>query len=117
MLRPIIAGPACPTHRLSHFIDVVLQPFTNHITAFVNDDFDILRKLPKNTEKNWKLATFGVENLYGNITHDIGLEATKFWLNEVPLQDSRISKEFIVEGIKLILENNMFFLMTIIIDR
>ena len=26
-LGPIIAGPVCPTHRLSHFIDIILQPF------------------------------------------------------------------------------------------
>ena len=24
-LRPIIAGPACPTHRLSNFIDIILK--------------------------------------------------------------------------------------------
>ena len=29
--RPIIAGPACPTHRLSNLIDILLKPFIKHI--------------------------------------------------------------------------------------
>ena len=34
-LRPIIVGPACPTHRLSHFLDIILQPFIYHVHAYV----------------------------------------------------------------------------------
>ena len=31
-LRPIVAGPASPTHRLSNFIDIVLKPFMSACT-------------------------------------------------------------------------------------
>ena len=49
--RPIIAGLKCPTHRLSHFIDAILQPLAKQVTAHVKDDFDVLRKLPPNLGK------------------------------------------------------------------
>ena len=107
-LRPIIAGPVCPTHRLSHFIDIILQPFAKEITAYVKDNFDVLRKLPKEVTDDTEMATLDVENLYGNITHEIGLEAVKFWLETCPREMSRISNDFILSGIRLILENNTF---------
>ena len=45
-----------------------------------------------------------------NIPHDLGLEAIAFWINKYPSEfPSRISKEFIIKGIKLILENNSFY--------
>ena len=50
-----------------------------------------------------------VENLYTNIPHDLGLEAIKHWLEKYPKElPTRISKNFILEGIKFILENNYF---------
>ncbi|CAC5415569.1 unnamed protein product [Mytilus coruscus] len=30
-MRPIVAGPACETHRLSNFLDILLKPFLKHI--------------------------------------------------------------------------------------
>ena len=38
--RPIVAGPACPTHRLSNLIDIILQPFLQNIKSYVRDDLD-----------------------------------------------------------------------------
>ena len=41
--------------------------------------------------------------------HELGLDATEFWLSKYPDElPNRISKEFILECIKLILENNRF---------
>ena len=31
--RPIVAGPACQTHRLSNLIDILLRPLTKHVKA------------------------------------------------------------------------------------
>ena len=107
-LRPIIAGPACPTHRLSHFIDLILQPLTTEVSSYIKDDFDILRKLPAEVNKNFQMATYDVENLYGNITHELGLEAVKFWLEKCPRETSRISNKFILNAVNIILKNNIF---------
>ena len=81
-LRPIIAGPKCPTHRLSHFVDVILQPLTKHVDSYVKDTLDILKKLPTDLEEGMSLATYDVENLYGNIDHNTGLQAINYWLTK-----------------------------------
>ena len=55
------------------------------------------------------LVSFDVVNLYSNIPHDFGIEAISFWLNKYPkVLPNRISKKFVLDGIKLILENNSF---------
>ena len=38
--RPIVAGPVCETHRLSNFIDILLQPYTKYIKSYVKDTKD-----------------------------------------------------------------------------
>ena len=44
---------------------------------------------------------FDVENLYSNISHDLGLEAIDFWIDKSPDElPNTISKEFIIDSIK-----------------
>lgn len=107
-LRPIVAGPACPTHRLSHFIDVILQPMVSNVQSWVRDDMHVLNKLPEHVGEESKVATFDVEALYSNIHHNLGLEAVKYWLEKVPNKFGRISNKFILSALSLILENNTF---------
>ena len=107
--RPIIAGPACPTHRLSNLIDILLKPFIKHIGSYVRDDIDFLNHLPKHIGKCEKFVTFDNVSLYNNIPHDLGIEALTFWLNRYPADlDQRYTKDFIIESAKLILHNNHF---------
>ena len=73
-----MAGPDCPTHRLSHFLDLILRPLVSEARANVKDTVNFLERLPKTLEEGYKMATFDVENLYGNITHEIGLEAISY---------------------------------------
>ena len=48
--------------------------------------------------------------MYTNIDNDLGIEAIKYWLERDPEAiPSRIPKEFIIEGLKLVLETNTFF--------
>ena len=107
--RPIVAGPICETHRLSNFIDILLQPFSKRVKSYIKDTTDFLTKLPESTNPNATLVTFDVESLYTNIPHTLGLDAINFWLQKHPDDiPSRINKNFILEGIKFILENNYF---------
>ena len=107
--RPIVAGPVCETHRLSNLLDILLQPYTKYVKSYIKDTKDFLTKLPENIDENSILVTFDVENLYSNIPHDLGLEAIDFWINKYPDElPNRISKKFIINSIKLILENNSF---------
>ena len=107
--RPIIAGPVCPTHRLSNVLDIVLKPMLTHIPSYLQDTIDFLKKLPSNVDTNSVLVTYDVINLYGSIPHSLGQEAITYWLNKHPNAiNTRFSHDFILKSVKLILENNVF---------
>lgn len=54
--------------------------------------------------------SFDVTSLCTNIPHNLGIEAIDYWMNKnESILQSRFSKEFIFEGIALVLENNHFF--------
>ena len=48
--RPIIAGPTCETHRLSNFLDILLQPYAKYVKSYIKDTKGFLEK--KNTLRN-----------------------------------------------------------------
>ena len=107
--RPIVAGPTCETHRLSNLIDILLQPYTKHIKSYIKDTTNFFSKLPTSTNPDTLLVSFDIVNLYTNIPHDLGKEAIEYWLRKFPQElPTRISVEFLLEGIKFILENNYF---------
>ena len=104
-----IEGPACPTHRPSNLIHILLKPFIKHIGSYVRGDIDFLNHLPKHTGKCETFITSDIVSLYNNIPHDLGIEVLTFWLNRHPADlDQRYTKEFIIKSAKLILENNHF---------
>ena len=108
-LRPIEVGPSCLTHRLSNLIDTLLRPYTNHVKSNLSDTTDCLNNLPERVPPHTILASFDIEALYSNIPHDLGLEAVKYWLEKYPEEKKkRFLNNFILEAIKLILENNTF---------
>ena len=43
-LRPIAAGPICPTRPLSNLTDILFKPFLLHVKSYVNDNLDFLSK-------------------------------------------------------------------------
>ncbi|XP_062576664.1 uncharacterized protein LOC134238563 [Saccostrea cucullata] len=109
-LRPIVAGPSCPTQRLSNLLDIILKPFCKLVPSFIRDDMDFLNHIPESIEENTKLVSFDVTSLYTNIPHNLGLEAISFWIDKHPdVIQPRFSKEFILEGLKIVLQNNHFF--------
>ena len=95
------------THRLSNILDILLQPYTKYVKSYIKGTKYSPQKLPENIDENSILVTFDVENVFSNFPHNLGLEAIEFWINEYPDGlPNRISKEFIINSIKLILENN-----------
>lgn len=108
-LRPIIAGPASSAQRLSNMLNIILKPLCTKVTSYVRDNMDFLNYIPQTVPGDTILVTFDVSSLYTNIPHNLGLEAIQYWLDKHPDQiDSRFSKEFILAGLKLVLENNHF---------
>ena len=107
--RPIVAGPRCPTSRLSNFVDILIKPFTLHVRSYLRDTIDFLNYLPKTVPESTILVSFDVTSLYTNINHELGVKAMEYWINKHPESlNSRFSKEFIIDSILLILTNNTF---------
>ena len=106
-VRPIVGGPNCPTKPLSQLIDIILKPFLIHIKSYVKDNLDFLRKCSRKNNDSTTLVTFDVKSLYTSIPHNYGLEAICFWIEKHPDSlHSRFSKGFVLESIKILLENN-----------
>ncbi|XP_062579660.1 uncharacterized protein LOC134241640 [Saccostrea cucullata] len=107
--RPIVGGPNCSTQRLSHLLDILLKPYCEKVPSFIRDDIDFINHLPEHIQPNTKLVSFDVVNLYTNIPVDLGIKAVKYWIDRYPnlLQD-RFEQEFILEGLRIILQNNTF---------
>lgn len=71
---------------------------------------DFLNYIPKSSDQRTILVGYDVTSLYTDIPHELGVEAinfrlTKHWNHMI----ERFSKTFILERLKLILENNYFF--------
>ena len=106
-MRPNVAGPSSPTHRLSNFFYLILKPVCEQIPSFIRDDLDFLQHIPKEIDENSILVSFDVVNLYTNIPHDLGLTAIKYWLdNNRNSIAPPFSTEFILEAISIVLKEN-----------
>ena len=79
-LRPIVAGPICPTRPLSNLIDILLKPFLLHVKSYVKDNLDFLSKCSRKNYEDTLPVTFDVVNLYTNTPHTFELEALDYWL-------------------------------------
>ena len=107
--RPIVGGPNSSTHRLSHFLDILLKPLCKEVSSFVRDDINFLNHLPSEVKPNSKLVTFDVVSLYTNIPHDLGITAVNFWLDKsTNVVDSHFNRDFIVKSLGIILKRNVF---------
>ena len=63
-LRPIVAGPNCPTRRLSNLVDILLKPFLIYIKSYIKDNLDFLAKCSRENKWDTILTTFDVVGLY-----------------------------------------------------
>ena len=62
-LRPIVAGPNCPTKRFSTFIDKILKPLVLYINSYIRDSIHFLQKCSRMANDKIVLCTFDVKNL------------------------------------------------------
>ena len=109
--RPIVAGPACHTSRLSQLIDTIIKGLPQYTKSYVRDDIDFLSKLNRTLPLHQKhlLVTFDVESLYSNIDKDLGMEAIRYWVKKLKHKvNGRFTEDFICDALKIILENNTF---------
>jgi len=109
-LRPIVAGPACPTHRLSELLDILLKPLLKYIPSYIRDDMDFIQHLPREVDPDSILVSFDVTSLYTNIPHNLGIEDINFWLEKHSEEiHRRFSIKCILDALNIILTCNTFY--------
>ena len=108
-LRPVVAGPTCPTKRFSTFIDVIIKPLILHAKSYIGGTIDFLQKCSRTAKESTVICTFDVKSLYTNIPHEFVLQAMNFGLEKHGASiNSRFPKAFSLESIQFILKNNNF---------
>ena len=109
-LRIIFGGPKNPTTGLASLVDALLKPFLPKIQARVQDVFEFIRKIPVFSPDDLpfiELWSVDVKDMYPSIEHTLGQEAIKYWIEKYPeLLPSRFSKEFVIEALIFVLQNN-----------
>ena len=107
--RPINGDVNSVTQGLSKLMDKILNPLVAHLQTFIKDEYDFLRKFPKNVPEESRILCCDVISLYTKIPTQLGLEALDYWLEKLSLLvNSRFTKAFILESVQFILENNYF---------
>ena len=107
--RPIVSSTNPPTKNLSILLSLLLNPLVPTLQSYVKDDWDFLRKIPRVVHHNCRLYTVDIVSLYTSIPHDLGIKAIEYYINKHRhLIPERITKEFILESVKFLLENNNF---------
>ena len=90
-------------------LDILHKPFLTKVESYLRDDIHFLNFIPETVSEHTQLISFDIVSLYPNIPHDLGIEAISFWLEKYPeLITDRYNKTFIIEALKIILENNIF---------
>ena len=94
--RPIVAGPACETHRLSNLIDILLKPFIEKV-SYVRDDIDFLKHIPESVPQNTLLVTFDVASLSSDNQADVikAFNSTSRYLDDLLNIDNPYFEEMV----------------------
>ena len=58
--RPVIAGPEAPTQHLSELLEKILSPLVVNLESYIKDDWDFLRKFPRQLEPDCQLYSCDV---------------------------------------------------------
>ena len=118
--RPIVAGPVYHTTGISEIPYIILEPSLAMISHIAKDSFDFKNRLNKYCPNGTTLSTCDIKSLYTNIRHDLFYTAVKYWIeklqNDLPLL-RRFNKQFILEGLSIILEFNYFYINGIYIRQ
>ena len=56
-MRPIVAGPSSPTHRLSNSLYLILKPLCKHVPSYIRHGFDFLNHIPEEVNENTILVS------------------------------------------------------------
>ncbi|CAJ0945054.1 unnamed protein product [Ranitomeya imitator] len=103
--RPIISCVGTLTEPVSGWVEGILKPLVKDTPSFIQDTTNLLNKLSAKgpLPEGTILVTMDVESLYSNISHQDGLNACKFFL-----ENTGTDADSVLKLIKLILTHNYF---------
>ena len=118
--RPIVGGCAYYTHGISTMIHKIMEPCLNEISHILKDTLDFTDRTNSCFDVGTVLGVADIKSLYTNISHDLGLKTLAFCIeklkDKIPILKG-FSKQFIIEGMALILENNYFYINNLFIHQ
>ena len=107
--RPINGDVNSVTQGLSKLLEKILKPLVPQMKSFIKDEFDFVNKIPRKVDVGVYAVSCDVTSLYTSIPVDLGIEAVDYWLGRLSsLIPERFTREFILEAIRFVLENNYF---------
>lgn len=109
--RPIVGGPCYYTSGLSEMVDIILKPIVRLLPQILRDSFDLIERTETDFVNHVTLGSCDIKALYTNISIDLAVKAIDFWISKYG--DSvntfqRFSKQFVMNALLIILENNFF---------
>ena len=111
--RPIVSGTSYYTHGLSKMIHQILETGLQHIEHILKDTFDYIEKDSSEVTIGTVLGVADIKSLYTIVDHSLGLKAIDYWYEKLKpylTQTNRLSKNFIMEAISIILNTNYFYI-------
>ena len=118
--HPIVAGPVYNTSVISEILQIIMEPSLAMISHIAKDSFDFKNRLDKHCPTGTTLSTCDIKSLYTHIRHDLFYTAVEYWIeklqNDLPLL-RRFNKQFIFNGLAIMLEFNDFYINVIYIIR
>lgn len=107
-LHLIVAGSSSETHRISNLLYLLLKPYVSKVKSYKRDTvYFFLNSILDKVQPNAILVSFDVTIIYSNISHKLRPETIEHRIDKfLDLLHDRLSKLFILEKSKFILENN-----------
>ena len=88
-----------------------MEPALSLIPHIVKDSFDFTQRLEKQSQNNTLLSLY--KPLYTNIRQDLFLTAREYWIEHLQnnlLLLQRFTKQFVLEGLSIIMKFNYFYI-------
>ena len=91
--RLVIASPNSPTQRLSSLLKKILTRLVPKLKSYIKDNWDLLKKLPRNLDANFTFFMCDIVSLYTkfhtNLVYGYYFITLKKYKNLVPIRFSK----------------------------
>ena len=106
--RPIVSACSCPTELISSYLDKVMTPIVKSLPSYIKDSNHALETFRNFnfSGENKIIFTMDITSLYTVIPNNEGLQALKYFFNQLPIK--KPSSETLLRLAELVLTLNCF---------